>query len=166
MKAPSKPRKPAKGPKTKPPSARDFTGQEGALPGQERAVPSRARVVDSVLERIRAGTPIKNAFALEGVPKRTAYDWMDADEGLRDAVDMARAEASEVRRVRFEADPSAPFLHYIQTLDPENFPQPKQRVGLSGDAEGGPVEVKHSGTIAVDVTEAVRIARQAKESGK
>lgn len=112
--------------------------------------PSRARVdaaserhddprIPAVLEHIRGGTPIKNAFALEGIPKRTAYAWMEASEQLKDDVDMARAVASEARRKLFEADPSSPLLHYIQTLDPENFPTPAQRVEASGPG-GGPIK--------------------------
>jgi hypothetical protein len=135
--------------------------------GKAEAAPSRARgVIDAVCERIRGGTPIKNAFALEGVPKRTAYDLMERDESVRDAVDMARAVASERRREMFEASPSAPWLHYMQTLDPENFPKPTDRIENTGK-DGGAIEVKH--TDAVDKlsdAEVIRAARAILDKGE
>jgi hypothetical protein len=121
-------------------------------------VRDREAIVRAVCERIRSGTPIKNAFALEGIPKRTAYDWMEHEESIRDAVDMARAEASENRRIQFEAAPNAAYLHFMQTLDPDAYPEPKQRIEKSGP-DGAPMQ--HA--VQVSIAEAVRIARSPKE---
>lgn len=175
MKAPSKPKAGPKVPKTKPPSTSAAEGQEGALPGQQRPVHSRAReALAAICKRLEGGTPISHACALERVPRQSFYDLLGSDEDAALDVAKARAHGAEDYRSELvliakgcgeEGANANVLLHLMERLYPDDYAPAPKALALSGPG-GAPVqsEVKHSGTIAVDVTEAVRIARQAKEN--
>jgi hypothetical protein len=174
-KPPSKPRKAPKGPKTPEGSAPSVGGQEGALPAPQQPVHSRAReALPRICKRLEDGTPISHACALERVPRQSFYDLLGSDEDAALDVAKARAHGAEDYREQLvliakgcgeEGANANVLLHLMERLYPDDYAPPKQRVGLEGDREA-PLELKHSGGIAIDVTSAVRIARQAKESGK
>jgi hypothetical protein len=149
----SKPRKAPKGAKTKPPSAEGAEGQEGALPGQHRPVHSRARAkLAEVCARLRGGTPINHACALEGVPRQSFYELIGSDEDAALQVAAARAEGAEEYRTNLvslalgggaERANANVLLHLMERLYPDDYAPPKQRVGLEGGDEGSkPVELK------------------------
>lgn len=142
----------------------------------------RDAIVDAACQRIRNGTPIRNAFLLEDVPESTAHDWLTENEGWRLKVDKARAEASEARRIRFEEDPSNPFLHFMRGQDPKAFPEPAKEIALSGgavpiglahqgpqgaDGKPGPIEVRALSDDALDAAllEAAELVRAKRDKG-
>ena len=103
------------------------------------AAHSRARArLDAICERLRAGTPINHACALEGVPRRTFYDLLARDPEAELAVQAARAEAAERLRENIialaqggegnrGANPNV-LLHLAERLYPDDYSPPKQRI--------------------------------------
>ena len=173
--AASKPRKPAKGPKMPEGSGKSAASQEGPLRALQSPVHSRAReALARICKRLEDGTPISHACALERVPRQSFYDLLGSDEDAALDVAKARAHGAEDYREQLvliakgcgeEGANANVLLHLMERLYPDDYAPPKQRVGLEGDG-ANPVELKHSGGVTLTVDNAVRIARQAKESGK
>jgi hypothetical protein len=108
---------------------------------------SRAReALDAICERLREGTPINHACALEGVPRRSFYDLMEASEESRLAVDAARAYGAEQYRRdlvdivttggKSERSNGNVLLHLMERLYPDEYRPAPQRVENSGP-DGG-----------------------------
>lgn len=132
---------------------------------------ARARLT-AICDRIRSGTPINHACALEGVPRSSFYELVGRDEVAALQVAEARAVAAEDMRARLllvaeghgeERANANVLLHLLERAHPDEYAPPKQRVETSGPG-GGAQEIKHSGAIAVDLTGAMRIARSNGES--
>lgn len=108
---------------------------------------SRGEVLIAICARIVDGTPIAHAAALEGVPKRTLYDWMAADESgmTRASIDAARAAGAERYRAQLEQligrDRKAAnvLLHLMSTLYPDEYAPAPKKLEHSGP-NGGPQE--------------------------
>lgn len=133
--------------------------------GHSRA---RAKLLE-ICERIRNGTPVNHACALEDVPRSSFYALREADPEAEFAVAKAIAHWSESERLRIEdalnaGDPKTANvrIHRIGIRDPENYAPPPKRQEVSGPG-GSAIEQKHSGEVKV-VGELVRIARSAKEA--
>lgn len=65
---------------------------------------TRARACEAIYERIKTGTPMVVAAALEGVPPRTWEDWRQKDPEVREASDLARLIGSETHREKLETE--------------------------------------------------------------
>lgn len=130
------------------------------------AAQSRGRAreaLDAICERLRRGTPINHACALENVPRRTFYDLLDADEEAATAVASARAAGAEAYRESLvdialgngeEGANANVLLHLMERLYPDDYAPPPKRVEQSGPS-GEPIQ--HAVTVTID--EAKRIAR-------
>jgi hypothetical protein len=167
-KASSKSKAPRKGAYLPRGSGEASRWQEGALSAPQSPVHSRARAkLDAVCERLAGGTPINHACALEGVPRQSFYELIASDEGAALVVAAARAKGAEAYRSSLvliaegngaERANANVLLHLMERLYPDDYAPPKQRVEQTG-ADGGAQEIKHSGEIVVDLSGAMRIAR-------
>lgn len=117
---------------------------------------SRARAaLPAICERLRGGTPVNHAAALEGVPRSSFYALLDADEDAQTLVTAARAEAAERLRANVVqlaqggedvrgSNPNV-LLHLMERLYPDTYVPPKQRVEQELSGPGGvPVQHQHS----------------------
>lgn len=129
---------------------------------------ARAEVVAAICERIRTGTPINHAGALERVAKTTLHLWRHADPEVELLISTARAEAAEAARselqevARGKGMPGANanvLLHLLERAHPDEYAPPKQRVETTG-ADGGPQKIEHSGGVVITNADAKRIARK------
>jgi hypothetical protein len=172
-KPPSKPRKARKPAQVPEGSGEAKKAREAPFLAPEQPMAhsrARADTIEAICVHLRRGKPLLVACALERVPRRTFYNWRE-DEAVDLEIECARAEGSELHRRRLEKHIRAGDskganvrLNLMATLY-DSYAPPKQRVGLEG-GEGSPVAVQHSGGVTLTVDNAVRIARQAKESGK
>jgi hypothetical protein len=135
--------------------------KRGEKQGAEESNPrarARADVVAAICERVRGGTHVSHACALEGIAKSTLHEWRKEPE-IEIAVEAARAEAAESRRLQLEriaggehptvsADdktfaPPNPnvLLALLARSHPDEYGQEKQRVEQTG-ADGAPLAVQ------------------------
>jgi hypothetical protein len=132
--------------------------------GHSRA---RSRLLE-ICERIRGGTPINHACALEDVPRSSFYALREADPEADHAVLKAIAFWSEAERQRIEkaldaGDPKTANvrLHRIGIRDPDNYAPPPKRVEQTGK-DGGPVKTEVTVRDAVDGLSEEELMRAAK----
>lgn len=124
---------------------------------------ARAR---KVADRVRLGTPISHACALEDVPRSTLYAWRDADPEIDGMLAKAKAEAAmrdeaELRALIAAGSKSANvMLHLMERLYPDEYAPPPKRVESSG-VNGG--AIKTESTVRIDLDSAIRIARSDKK---
>jgi hypothetical protein len=129
-----------------------------------------AETLERICERIRKGTPVNHAAALEGWPKQRFYEWLGDDQEARDAVDSARAEGAEgyreqVRELAAFGGPQGSnpnvLLHLMERLYPDEYSPPKTRIEQEVSGRDGAPQEHH---VSMDVAGLVRIARAKKES--
>lgn len=130
---------------------------------------ARARKItpESVAELcklVSSGMPLDHACARVGFRRQSLDEARAKDGELDEQVRQAQLDGAEFYReqVMHADDDWKRWAWLAERLHPTLFAPPRQRLGLSGDAEGGPVktDVNHSGAIAIELSEAVRIARQ------
>lgn len=121
--------------------------------------------VGELCRLIADGMPLDHACAKVGFRRQSLDEARAKDDELDAQVRDAQAEGAEWYRsqVMTADDDWKRWAWLAERLHPSLFAPPTKRVEASGPG-GGPQEVKHSGTVEIDVTSAVRIARQAKES--
>ena len=113
-----------------------LTSTEANRPEDTRA---RAVLVERVCDRIRGGTPINHACALERVTRSAFYKWLAEDEEIGAMVAEARAESAESMRkellelIRSEAKTSNSMLHLIERQHPDEYAPAPKKVEVSGD---------------------------------
>jgi hypothetical protein len=134
---------------------------------------ARGKLDDATLDRIVAhiegGMPKAHACGKEGVSRQALYQLAERDPSVAERLEAASERGAEWYReqVMHADDDWKRWAWLAERLHPSTYAPPKQRVGLEGGAEGStPVGLHHSGGVTLTVDNAVRIARQAKESGK
>lgn len=128
---------------------------------------TRGEKVNAVCQRIRKGTAINHACAIERVTRSAFYEWLEKDEEIAAQVGEARAHAAELlrRRIVRVALGHAPkgananaLLHLLERGHPDEYSPPKTRVETTG-ANGGPV--RYEGKLEIEGLK--RIARGKKD---
>jgi hypothetical protein len=124
-------------------------------------------VLAGICKLIAEGKDRTYACAAHGVTDSALRKHRAAHEDVDAAVSLAEAAGAEWYRTQIATVPAGKdatddwkrWAWLGERIHPTVLAPPKQRVESSGP-DGGAQEIKHSGTVAIDMTEAVRIARQ------
>lgn len=114
---------------------------------------SARKITDDVIERLcvhlRAARPLATACRLEGVKRDTLYELMDGNEGVRDAIERARAIGEDSLLGKLDAGitdgkATGGVQWWLEKLYPKRWgKQAVQRSEVSGP-KGGAQEIKLS----------------------
>ncbi len=123
----------------------------------------RPDVVAKICRRVRRGTPIEHACALERVARSTLYAWAKIDPDVLTELEYARARAAEVQRRKFinlrdsDAKTTTAQLAYMARRWPDVY---GEKTTVEVQAQNAPLMIKAS------ITDAERAALRERATRK